>query len=418
MSFADPGPTRSEHHIPPPAAGPLRGLRVLETGTLIAGPFAGRLLADMGADVIKIEAPGRPDPLREWGAVAHRGRKLWWPLQSRNKRLVTLNLRVGEGQELFCDLVQQADVVLENFRPGTLERWNLGPDRLLERNPSLVLARVSGFGQDGPYASRAGFGAIAEAMGGFRYLSGFPELPPPRTGLALGDTVAAMFTAVGVLAALHHRDATAGRPGQVIDVALMESVLSLLDSVAPEYSFTGAVRGPSGTTLPGIAPSNIYKTSDGKWIAIAANSDALFARLSVAIGQPELAGDPRFCGHHVRGENQQELDAIIAAWVRERSAAEVDLAMNEAGIVCGPVNTIADIFDDPHVRAREMLTPHEHEELGTFLGPAPVPRFSRTPGRVRWAGRVQPGADNSAVYGELLGLDEPELERLRVAGVV
>jgi crotonobetainyl-CoA:carnitine CoA-transferase CaiB-like acyl-CoA transferase len=409
---------------PAGGTGPLAGLVVLEAGTLIAGPFAGRLLADLGADVIKVEAPDRPDPLRQWGQHSHDGRKLWWPVQSRNKRLITLNLREPEGQELFRQLADRADVVIENFRPGTFERWGLDPETLRERNPRLVVTRVSGYGQTGPYSSRAGFAAVAEAMGGLRHLNGFPDETPPRTGLALGDSLAALFATIGTLAALRHRDVAddgdgdAGGRGQVVDVSLMESAFALLESVAPEYSLTGHVRGPSGTTLSGIAPSNVYRTSDDKWIAIAANSDALFRRLTTVMGVPELADDPRFCTHDARGERQRELDAMVGAWVAEHPAAAIDEALNAAGVVCGPVNTIADIFDDPHARAREMLVVHDDPELGPFEGPGTIPVFSRTPAQVRWSGRWEAGADNASVYEGLLGLDHDELASLRERGVI
>jgi formyl-CoA transferase len=399
------------------AAGPLTGVRVLELGLLLAGPFAGRMLADMGAEVIKVEAPDRPDPVREWGRGSYRGRKLWWPVLTRNKRCITLDLRCEEGQALALRLVESCDVVIENFRPGTLERWNLGYDRLREANARIVLVRISGYGQEGPYAGRAGYASAAEAMAGMRYINGFPGGPSPRTGLSLGDSLAALHAVHGALAALYHRDALGGSP-QVVDVSLVESCLALLESIVPEYAALGLVREPSGTSLDGIAPSNIFRSRDGRWVVIAANQDTLFRRLCEAMGRPELADDPRFADHGARGEHQSEIDAIVAEWSGRHDAATIDRVLNDAGVVCGPVNTIADVFEDPHVRTREMLVPHEDDELGTFHGPGVTPRFSDTPGAVRWSGRWDPGRDNDEIFGSLLGLGADQLVGLRRRGVV
>ena len=398
-------------------AGPLEGVRILELGTLLAGPFAARLLADLGAEVIKVEAPDRPDPVREWGNGEVNGRRLWWPTHSRNKKCITLDLRRAEGQALCLRLVGRCDAVLENFRPGTLERWNLGWERLREANPRIVLVRVSGYGQDGPYRERAGYASVAEAMSGLRHLNGFPGEPPPRIGISLGDSLGAVFAVQGLLAALYHRDALGGG-GQVVDVSLVESCFALLESVAAEYAALGRVREPTGTRLDGIAPSNIFRSRDGRWVVIAANQDTVFARLCTAMGQPELAVDPRFARHSARGEHQDALDAIIGEWAARHDAAELDRLLNEAGVVAGPVYTIADIFADPHFRAREMVVDHDDPELGRVAGPTVVPRFSETPGSVRWTGPWQPGAHNREVYGGLLGLDGPELDELERAGVV
>src|SRR5438445_1072667 len=284
--------------------GPLSGLRVLELGMLLAGPFTGRLLGDMGAEIIKIEPPGQPDPLRDWGHARYEGRSLWWPVQSRNKKCCTLNLRTEKGQAILLELTSQTDVLVENFRPGTLEKWNLAPERLWEANPKLVIARVSGYGQTGPYAPRAGFASVAEAMGGIRYINGFPGEPPPRMHISLGDSLAGMFAAQGILAALYRRDALGGGRGQVVDVSLMEACFALLESTVPEYDRLGVVRGPGGTGLKGVAPSNIFKSRDDKWIVIAANADNVFRRLCEAMEQPELVDDPRFSTHLARGEHQ------------------------------------------------------------------------------------------------------------------
>ena len=403
----------------PKASGPLGGLRMIELGMLLAGPFAGRLLGDMGAEVVKIEAPGKPDPLRDWGHARYEGRSLWWPVQSRNKKCITLDLREARGQELLLELVRVSDVVTENFRPGTLERWNLGYEQLSAANPGIVLARISGYGQTGPYAQRAGFASVAEAMGGLRYINGFPGEAPPRTGISLGDSLAAMFAVQGILAALYHRDALGGDGrGQVVDVSLMEASFALLESAVPEYDRLGIVRQPSGTSLKGVAPSNIFKSRDDTWVVIAANQDAVFGRLCEAMGRPELADDSRFATHLARGENEQAIDAIIAEWAVQHDAQEVDRILNEAGVVCGPIYTVADIFEDPQFEAREMLLEHVDPEFGEYVGPGIVPKFSETPGEVRWSGTWAEGSHNEEIYCGLLGLSAAELDALREDGVV
>ena len=397
--------------------GPLAGVRVVELGMLLAGPFAGRLLGDMGAEIIKIEPPGQPDPLREWGKARYEGRSLWWPVQSRNKKCCTLDLRVERGQELLLELVKNADVLIENFRPGTLERWNLGPDRLHEVNPRLVVARVSGYGQTGPYAERAGFASVAEAMGGIRHINGFPGEAPPRLHISLGDSLAGMFAVQGILAALYRRDALGG-VGQVVDVSLLESCFSLLESMVPEYDRLGIVRGPGGTGLQGVAPSNIFETSDGKRIVIAANADTVFRRLCAALDRPELADDPRFATHLARGENQEEIEGIVAEWAAARTAEEIDRVLNEAGVICGPIYTIADIFEDPQFKARDMLVKHVDPEFGDYIGPGIVPKFSGTPCEIRWSATWDEGSHNRDVYGGLLGLSDAELTQLGEEGVL
>jgi crotonobetainyl-CoA:carnitine CoA-transferase CaiB-like acyl-CoA transferase len=400
------------------APGPLAGVRVIELGMLLAGPFAGRLLGDMGADVIKVEPPGKPDPLRDWGHARYHDRSLWWPVQSRNKKCITLNLREPRGQELLLELVKHSDVVTENFRPGTLERWNLGYDQLAEANPGIILARISGYGQTGPYAERAGFASVAEAMGGLRYINGFPDEAPPRTGISLGDSLAAMFAALGILAALHERDVLGDGRGQVVDVSLMEASFALLESAVPEYDRLGVIREPGGTNLRGVAPSNIFKSRDDKWVVIAANQDNVFRRLCEAMGRTELADDERFATHLARGANQDEIEGIVAEWASTRYAAEIDTLLNDAGVVCGPIYTIADIFEDPQFRAREMLVEHEDPEFGTYIGPGVVPKFSRTPGAVRWSATWDEGSHNAEVFGGLLGLDDDELASLKEEGIL
>lgn len=397
--------------------GPLSGLRVVELGTLLAAPFAGRLVADLGADVVKVEAPGKPDPVRDWGLLDEQGHGLFWSVIARNKRLITLDLRLQEGQDLLVELVRRADVVIENFRPGTLERWNLGWERLSAVNPGLILCRISGYGQEGRYAQRAGYASVAEAMSGLRYLNGFRDGPPPRAGVSLGDSLAALFAVNGLLAALYRRDHVPHGRGQVVDVSLVDACFALLESVVPEYDRLGAVRQPSGTGLKGIAPSNIFRSRDGKWMVIAANQDTLFKRLCTAMGQPELVSDPRFSTHVARGENQVAIEEIVAAWASEHDAAEIDEILEAAGVVCGPINTIADVFADPYFTERELLVAHDLNGADTVLGPGVLPRFSDTPGSVRWTGRPVPGADNSSVFGSL-GLDEVALEGLRRRGVI
>jgi formyl-CoA transferase len=398
--------------------GALKGLRVIELGVLLAGPFAGRLLAEMGAEVIKVEAPGRPDPLREWGHARYKGRSLWWAVQSRNKKCVTLDLRTAQGQALLLDLVEHADVLIENFRPGTLERWQLGPSQLWARNEGLVIARVSGYGQSGPYRDRAGFASVAEAMGGLRYINGFPGQPPPRTGISLGDSLAGMFAAIGVLVALRHRDGAGQGRGQVVDVSLMESSFALLEGAVPEYDRLGLIREPSGTSLKGVAPSNIFRSRDERWVVIAANGDGVFHRLCKAMGQPELAEEPRFATHSARGEHADELDRLISEWAVRMDAHDIDATLNEAGVVSGPINSLADIFEDPQFRAREMLVRCSDPEIGEYVAPGIVPKLSRTPGSIEWTGPWEAGSHNVEVYGKLLGLSPGDIDDLRSAGVL
>jgi crotonobetainyl-CoA:carnitine CoA-transferase CaiB-like acyl-CoA transferase len=376
------------------------------------------MLGDLGAEIIKVEDPGRPDPIREWGKARYHGRSLWWPVQSRNKKCVTLNLRSERGQELLLELVRRADVVTENFRPGTLERWNIGFEQMQGVNPGIILARISGYGQTGPYAARAGFASVSEAMGGLRHINGFPGEPPPRIHISLGDSLAGMFAAQGILAALYWRDVSGGGMGQVIDVSLLEASFALLESTVPEYDRLGIVRGPGGTGLKGVAPSNIFKSSDDKWVVIAANADNVYRRLCEAMGRPELADDERYSTHLARGDHQEELEGIVAEWAGRHDAAEIDRVLNQAGVICGPIYTIADIFEDPHFRARDMLLEHVDPEFGPYIGPGIVPKLSETPGAVRWSATWEEGSHNREVYGELLGLSDDELATLKEEGVV
>ncbi|WP_202377355.1 CaiB/BaiF CoA transferase family protein [Mycobacterium paraintracellulare] len=400
-----------------PSVGPLQGYRVIELGSLVAGPFAGRLLGDYGADVIKVEAPDRPDPLRDWGQQTYRGHGLWWTVHGRNKRCVTMDLRVERGQELFKALVRHADVVVENFRPGTLERWSLGWDELSAINPGLILARLSGYGQTGPYAHRAGYASVAEAMGGLRAINGFPDGPPVRMAVSLGDSLGGMMAVQGVLAALLHRERS-GR-GQIVDIALTEACLALTESMIPEYDRLGRIRRAGGTRLDGIAPSNLFKSKDGQWLIVAANQDTVFRRLCTVIGRPELADDPRFANHSARGQHQDDIEHIVAEWVKSRSAAEVIRVLEGAGVVVGPVYTAADVVADPHYRARAALVAHHDERVEEdVLGPGVVPIFSATPGTVRWAGPPHPGSHNEHVFCGLLGMTGQTLRSLRHEGVI
>ncbi|MGH3562329.1 MAG: CaiB/BaiF CoA transferase family protein [Mycobacterium sp.] len=397
--------------------GALDGIRVLELGTLIAGPFAGRLLGDMGADVIKIEPPGRPDPLRTWGQAEVDGHHVFWTVHARNKKAVTLDLRQPEGRKLFLELVDKSDIVVENFRPGTLEKWDLGYDVLRERNRGIILVRVSGYGQTGPDAHKAGYASVAEAASGLRHLNGFPGGPPPRLALSLGDSLAGMFAAQGALAALYRRSVTG--EGQVVDVALTESCLAIQESTIHDYDVGGVVRGPSGTRLEGIAPSNIYRSGDGTWLVIAANQDTVFARLCSAMGRPELATDDRFATHAGRGRNQDELDKIIGDWAAQREPNEIIESLSAAGVIAGPINTVAEVVNDPQLLARGMIAQHFDEAAErTVLGPGIVPVLSESPGSIRSAGPARPGQHNDDVYTGLLHKTAAELESLHDKGAI
>jgi formyl-CoA transferase/succinyl-CoA--D-citramalate CoA-transferase len=393
--------------------GPLHGLRVIEMGQLLAGPFVGSRLADFGAEVIKVEQRGAGDPMRLWGHYRYRDRPLWWPILARNKKSVTANLKAEEGQDLVRKLVAKADALVENFKPGTLEKWGLGPEALHEINPRLVICRVSGFGQSGPYAARPGFASVGEAMGGIRYINGFPDRPPPRSGISLGDSLTGMFAVQGLLMALYWRDAGGGGKGQVIDAAITESCFAMLESSLPEYDFLGVVREPSGTGLPNISPSNIYPTKDGKWMVMAANLDPMFIRLAAAMGRPELAEDERYSTHKARGENCNELDALIAEWTRTKDSGELSEIFEAHGVVYGPIYSIADIVEDPQYRERDMILRLPDDHFGEIAVPGIVPKLSETPSGVAWLGPPEPGQHNREVYRDLLGLSEAEFRSLQ-----
>jgi formyl-CoA transferase len=394
---------------------PLADVRVVELGQLLAGPFCGQLLGDFGAEIIKVEDPGRGDPMRQWGREKPHGMSLWWPVVARNKKSVTANLRDPRGQDLVRRLAAESDVLLENFRPGTLERWGLGPEQLWEINPRLVVTRVTGFGQTGPYAPRAGFGSIGEAMGGIRYVTGDADRPPSRAGISLGDALAAIFASLGTLVALHARQAT-GR-GQVVDSAIYEAVLALMESMLPEWALAGYQRERTGTVLPNVAPSNVYPTADGDLILIAANQDSVFSRLTAVMGKPGLAADERYATHGARGANMAELDDLIAAWTATQEADGLLARLHEAGVPAGRIYRAQDMFADPHFAAREAIVRLAHPTLGDLPMQNVFPRLSATPGRVRHAG-PELGEHNNDIYRGLLGLGGGQLADLANDGVI
>lgn len=398
------------------SSAPLASLRVIEFGQLLAGPYVGTLLGDFGADVIKVEAPPSGDPMRDWGRLRSSGHSLWWAIVGRNKRSVSLDLRTGRGQEIAAELCATADVVVENFRPGTMEKWGLGPETVHERNPQCVYARVSGYGQTGRYRDRPGFASAGEAVGGLRYINGHPDQAPPRFGISLGDTLAAQSAFQGILLALYARDAR-GATGQVIDAAITDACFAMLESAVLEFEKCGVVRQPTGTRLPRIAPSNVYRSKDEKWVVIAANHDTLWRRLAAAMGRPELADDPRFDTHHSRGEHEDLLDEIIGAWAAQLTAAELDQILETAGVVSSRVYSVADIFHDEYFRERGLLVPHQDDVHGMISAPGVVPKLSGTPGSIRRSSRWTVGADTMDVL-ESLGLDGDDIARLAEQGVV
>jgi len=394
---------------------PLGDLRVVELGQLLAGPFCGQLLGDFGADVVKVEAPGVGDPMRQWGREKPHGTSLWWPVIARNKRSVTADLRTSQGQDLIRRLLATADVLVENFRPGTLERWGLAPEELWKINPRLIITRVTGFGQTGPYAQRAGYGVIGEAMGGIRYVTGDPEHPPARTGVSLGDSLAATFACLGTLVALHHRGRT-GR-GQIVDAAIYESVLALMESLLPEWQVAGYQRERTGATLPNVAPSNVYPTLDGEMILLAANQDTVFRRLAKVMNDEELVTDERFATHSARGKYMVELDDIIAAWTSTSEADSLLDRLHDEGVPAGRIFRAKDMFADPHFAAREAIVRIAHPEIGQLAMHNVFPRLSESPGAVRWAGPSL-GEHNEEIYRGLLGLTEDKLAALATAGII
>ncbi|MDA8277254.1 MAG: CoA transferase [Actinomycetota bacterium] len=394
---------------------PLGDLRVIELGSLLAGPFCGQLLGDFGAEVIKLEDPGVGDPMRQWGREKAHGMSLWWPIIARNKKSVTTNLRSEGGKKILRDLVSKADILLENFRPGTLEKWGFSPQELWEINPRLIITRVTGYGQTGPYSSRAGFGSIGEAMGGIRYVIGDADRAPSRAGISLGDSLAAIFATLGTLVAVHNRSNT-GR-GQIVDSAIYEAVLAMMESLIPEWVLAGYQRERSGSVLPNVSPSNVYPTAEGDMVLIAANQDNVFKRLASAMGQPELSSDDRFKGHAERGHNMEVLDGIIAEWTAGIESEKLLELLNEAGVPAGRIYKAQDMLEDPHFVAREAIVKLLHPNLGEFPMHSVFPKLSATPGAVRSVG-PELGQHNQEVFGDLLGYDQREIAELEANGSI
>ena len=395
---------------------PLDGIRVLEVGQLLAGPFAGSMLAYYGAEVIKVEPPGQGDPLRQWRELDEDGTSWWWRSLGRNKKCITADLRSEEGRELVGRLAGKCQVLIENFRPGVMEKWALGPADLWLENPQLVYARISGYGQDGPYASKPGFASVCEGVGGLRYVNGIPGEAPMRPNLSLGDTVAGLHTALGIVMACLYQARNPGARGQVIDTALYEASFNLLEGVIPEFDGAGVVREPSGSTITGIVPTNTYRCADGRFIVIGANGDSIFKRLCKTMGRPEMGEDPRLENNAGRVDHEAEIDSVIEQWTGSLDSGAALELLEEARVPAGPINSVADMFSDPHFKARGLF--EEVDVNGRPLKiPAMVPKFSDTPGRTDWAGPGV-GAFNEEIYGELLGLGEEELAALEAKGIL
>ena len=397
----------------PKATGPLAGLRVIEMGSLIAGPFCGQILGDFGAEVIKLEDPGKGDPMRQWGRSLPGGHSPWWPVIGRNKRSVTLDLRKPEGQAIARRLILSAEVVVENFRPGALEKWGLGYEALSAEKPGLIMARVSGFGQTGPYSQRAGYALIGEAMGGLRHIMGEPDRPPARAGISIGDSLSGLHAALGVMMAMHHRNNTG--QGQVVDAAIYESVLSVMENLITEFVATGYQRERSGSILPGIAPSNAYPTKSGDMVVIGANQDTLFERLTEAMGQPELA--QKYKGHFERGLHQKVLDEIISAWTSTLETRDLLDLMEARGVAAGLVYKARDMLEDPQFQARQSIVETPHPYFGTVKMQNTFPMLTSTPGAVRWPG-PDLGEHTSDVLTRVLGLSADDVAGLKARGVV
>jgi crotonobetainyl-CoA:carnitine CoA-transferase CaiB-like acyl-CoA transferase len=395
---------------------PLDGIRVLEVGQLLAGPFAGCILAYYGAEVIKVESPGDGDPLRKWRELDESGTSYWWRSLARNKKCVTANLKSAEGRKLVKSLANKCDVLLENFRPGVMEKWGIGPKDFEDSNPSLIYARISGYGQDGPYASKPGFASVCEGLGGFRYVNGFPGELPVRPNLSMGDTLAGLHTALGIVMACVHKLNTPGQPGQVVDTALYEAVFNMLEAVVPEYDGADVVRQPSGSTITGIVPTNTYLCQDGKHIIIGANGDSIFKRLCEQMGRPDMANDPAIQDNKGRVEHETEIDTVIAELCASMPSERVLSLLEDARVPSGPIYSVVDMLDDDHFKARGLF--EEVEVNGTKLKiPALIPKLSNTPGRTDWAG-TDVGYFNDEIYQQLLGIDANRMEELKKEGVI
>ena len=400
-------------------AGPLAGVKVIEMGQLIAGPFCGKIMAEFGAEVIKIEPPATADseggdPLRTWRQM-HNGTSLWWSLQARNKKSVAVNLRVKEGQEIIRKLAKDADILIENFRPGTLEKWNLGWEPLSAINPKLIMVRLSGYGQTGPYKDRPGFGIIGEAMGGMRHITGYPDRAPVRVGVSIGDAIAAMYGAIGALMALHHRNANGGN-GQVVDVALYEAVFSLMESMLPEFGMTGFVRERTGSSLPGIVPSNSYTTKDGKFVVIGGNGDSIFKRFMHAIGRVDMANDPAIANNAGRFAHTEEIEKVIGDWCGSHDLAHVLQVLEQADVPGGSIYNIQDIVRDVHYQARDMIQQHKLDDGKDISLPGIVPKFSDTPGQTQWLGPKL--GEHTEEILQALGYSNEQQTQLRSTGVI
>jgi len=407
--------------------GPLAGIKVLELGTLIAGPFAARMCAEFGADVIKIEATEGGDPIRTWRHL-HDGTSLWWFVQARNKKSVTLNLKDARAQAIARRLALDADIVIENYRPGVLEKWGLGYEQLRAANPAIIMVRLSGYGQTGPMRDRPGFGAIGESMGGIRFVSGFPDRPPMRIGISIGDSIAALHGVIGALMALRHRDATGGRPrregdafvgggeGQMVDVALYEAVFNMMESTVPEYDHAGVVRARTGGALPGIVPSNTYTCADGEAIVIAGNGDAIFKRLMIAIDRRDLADDPTLARNDGRVPRTQEIDDAIQSWCAGRGIDAALAALTAADVPVSKIYSVADMFRDAQYAARAMIERHAMADGTPLAVPAVTPKLSATPGQIRWLG-PRLGEHTDEVLASL-GYDRSQIAALRQDGVI
>lgn len=395
--------------------GPLQGIRVLELGQLIAGPFTGSFLGYFGAEVIKVEQPGVGDPLRKW-RMMDGDTSVWWASMARNKKCITANLRTAEGANIVRQLAKDCDVLIENFRPGAMEKWGLGPDVLRAENPGLIYARVSGYGQNGPYSSKLGFASVCEGFGGFRYLNGFPDRPPVRPNLSMGDTLAALHTALGIVMACVRKLKDPEHRGQVIDVAIYEAVFNLMESVVPEYDRGGEIRECSGSTLTGIVPTNTYRCSDGKDVIIGANGDSIFKRLCEVMGRPDMGADPRFADNAGRVEHEPEIDAVIAEWMKSMTSEEALRVLEEAEVPSGPIYSVADMFNDEHYRARGLFETVESNGKPLAI-PAMIPKLSDTPGETRWPG-PKLGAHTDEILQSMLGLSKAEIDELRDAGAI
>lgn len=395
---------------------PLAGIKVIELGNIVAAPFAGKLFSEFGAEVIKIEEPTQGDPLRQW-RVMHKDTSVWWHVQNRNKKSVTVNLRDSKGQNIVKELVEHADVVLENFKPGTLEKWNLGYDDLKAVNSSIVLTRISGYGQTGPYKEKPGFGSVAEAIGGLRYLTGYPDLPPVRTGIAIGDMVAGLYAVIGTLMALRARDKHPKRKGQVVDVALYEAIFSLLEGALSEFDLAGEIRERTGSTLPGVAPSNTYECADGSHIVIGGNGDRIFQRLMTAIGRKDLAENPKYANNQGRVEDVVYIDEAIEMWTRNHTLQEAQKILDKADVPVGPIYSIQDIVKDPHYQARNMIREVVLPDGKKILVPGIVPKLSETPGDIEWNG-PDLGEHNDEIYTEYLNFTFEDFRRLKEEGVI